>query len=129
MFCPLFYCLTSILTALTSALQPPLHLTHFFYDTHTHPLSFFSLPMFSFSCCSFSSISLLSWAKVTVSICSCCRFLRKHIHTLIYLQSTNNNQSITYSVRLAGPSFHKFVQFICCNGRSLLLELINTVIN
>lgn len=52
-------------------------LIQYSFNTYTHPLSFFSLLMLSFSCCSFSSISLLSWARVTVSICSSCRFLWK----------------------------------------------------
>lgn len=57
-------------------------------NTDTHPLSSFSLLMLSFSCCSFSSISLLSWARVTVSVCSSCRFLWQHTHT----------HSLTYSI-------------------------------
>lgn len=88
-----FYCLTSILTVSLKPSSPSLHLPLFFYDTHTHPLSFFSLLMLSFSCNSFSSISLLSWARVTVFICSSCRFLWKHLYTITYMQSTNNNQS------------------------------------
>lgn len=46
-------------------------------NSWTHPLSTFSLLMLSFSCCSFSSMSLLSVFRVMVLIWSCCRFLKQ----------------------------------------------------
>lgn len=93
-------------------------------NTDTHPLSSFSLLMLSFSCCSFSSISSLSWARVTVSICSSCRFLWQHAHTHTHSHICNQSRTINHTndllCQIGQPGFHQYVQFICCTSRSLL---------
>lgn len=95
----------------------------------THPLSSFSLLMLCFSCWSFSSMSLLFWARDTVSFCRSCKSLWRHTLTYIINQSTTINHTNDLLRRIGQPGSHQYVQFICCTGRSLLPWLINTLIN
>lgn len=133
-FCFLSFHLHTSLPGPVSSLQP-LH-SH----TDTHPLSSFSLLIFFFSWSSFTSISALSWTRVTVSIFSSCRFLWQHTSTRAHTHANTDthsicNQSTTiYHTndllrQIGQPAFHQYVQFICCTSTSLLPRLINTLIN